>query len=62
VNNALYILLIVLILAVFLVVGPWLTILAVNQLFGTSIQLTFLNWLSVAWLHLVVANSYTTRK
>lgn len=61
-DKALYILLIVLILGIFLVVGPWLTILAVNQLFGTSIQLTFLNWLAVAWLHLVVANSYTTKK
>ena len=39
------------------VLGPWLTILAVNQLFGTAIQLTFWNWLSVFWLHLVVAST-----
>ena len=40
-----------------LVLGPWLSILAVNQLFGTTIQLTFWNWLSVAWLHVIVAGT-----
>jgi hypothetical protein len=40
-----------------LVLGPWLSILAVNQLFGTSIQLTFWNWLAVLWLHMVVAST-----
>lgn len=39
------------------VLGPWLSILAVNQLFGTTIQLTFWNWLSVAWLHILVAST-----
>lgn len=39
------------------VVGPWLSILAINQLFGTSIQLTFWNWLSVTWLHIVVLST-----
>lgn len=38
------------------ILGPWLTILAVNQLFGTAIQLTFWNWLSVMWIHLLVAS------
>jgi hypothetical protein len=38
------------------VIGPWLSLLAINQLFGTTIQMTFLNWLSVTWLHLVVAS------
>ena len=37
------------------VVGPWLSILAINQLFGTAIQLTFWNWLSMTWLHFLVA-------
>jgi hypothetical protein len=36
-------------------VGPWLSILAINQLFGTAIQLTFWNWLSMTWLHFLVA-------
>lgn len=39
------------------ILGPWLTILAINQLFGTAIQLTFWNWLSVTWLHIVVAST-----
>ena len=39
------------------ILGPWLSILAVNQLFGTTIQLTFWNWLSVFWLHIVVAST-----
>lgn len=45
---------ILLVLALF-VVGPWLSILAINQLFGTAIQLTFWNWLSMTWLHLLIA-------
>lgn len=47
----------VLILIGLFVLGPWLTILAVNQLFGTAIQFTFWNWLSVFWLHIVVAST-----
>ena len=39
------------------ILGPWLSILAVNQLFGTTIQLTFWNWLSAFWLHILVANT-----
>jgi len=46
-----------LILVGFLILGPWLSILAVNQLFGTTIQLTFWIWLSIAWLHIVVAST-----
>lgn len=42
--------------ALLLVVGPFLSILAVNQLFGTTIALTFWNWVCVAWLHMVVAS------
>jgi flagellar biosynthesis protein FlhB len=44
-----------LILAVFIIVvafafGPWLTIQAINHLFGTSIEYTFWTWLSIIWL------------
>ena len=48
---------VILLLVGLFVVGPWLTILAVNQLFGTGIQLTFWNWLCVMWLHLVVVGT-----
>lgn len=53
-------LVVVLVIALF-IVGPWLSILAVNQLFGTSIQLTFWNWLATFWIHLVVAGSRTSK-
>lgn len=39
------------------IVGPILSILAVNHLFGTAIAINFWNWVSVAWLHIVVASS-----
>jgi hypothetical protein len=47
---------ILLILAIF-VAGPFLSIIAVNQLFGTTIGFTFWNWLATFWLHLVVASA-----
>jgi hypothetical protein len=47
---------ILLVIGIF-VIGPWLTILAINQVFSTTIPLTFWNWLSIAWLHLVVAST-----
>lgn len=50
---------VILFIVALLVVGPWLSILAVNQLFGTAIQLTFWNWLSVFWLHIVVASNHS---
>lgn len=45
-----------LVFAALIFVGPWLSIIAVNQLFGTTIQLTFWNWLAAFWLHFVVAS------
>jgi hypothetical protein len=50
---------ILLILAIF-VAGPFLSIMAVNHLFGTTLGFTFWNWLAAAWLHLVVASSSTS--
>ena len=46
----------ILVIGIF-VIGPWLTILAINQVFGTAIQFTFWNLLSIAWLHFVVAST-----
>ena len=42
--------------------GPVLSILAVNQLFGTSIAVTVWNWLAAFWLHIVVASVATRNK
>jgi len=36
------------------VVAPWLSILAINHLFNTSIALTFWNWAAAFWLHIIV--------
>jgi len=47
---------VLLVLAIF-AIGPFLSILAVNQLFGTTITFTFWNWLATFWLHLVVASA-----
>lgn len=55
--DKLAVLLVVVIIIGLFIVGPWLSILAVNQLFGTSIQLTFWNWLAAFWIHLVVAGN-----
>lgn len=60
-NNFLAIAGILVLLVLFLIVGPFLSILAVNQLFGTTIALTFWNWLSVGWLHMVVASTTYSR-
>jgi hypothetical protein len=59
--NNLAILLIALLVIGLLIVGPWFSIMAVNYLFGTSIQLTFWTWLAAFWLHLVVAGSNSSR-
>jgi hypothetical protein len=59
-NNLAILLLVLLIIGLF-IVGPWLSILAVNQLFGTAIQLTFWNWLAAFWIHLVVAGSSSSK-
>jgi hypothetical protein len=48
--------LIAIIITVFVVV-PWLSILAINHLFNTSIALTFWNWAAAFWLHLVVVGA-----
>lgn len=46
----------------FFIIGPILTIVAVNHLFGTGIAINFWNWVSVAWLHIVVASTTSTSK
>ena len=38
---------------VLIALGPISTILAVNALFGTSIEVTFINWLAMLWLQLL---------
>jgi len=43
------------------VVAPWLSILAINHLFNTSIALTFWNWAAAFWLHIIVCSAGAKR-
>jgi hypothetical protein len=43
-----------------IILGPILSILAVNHLFGTSIAFTFWNWLAAFWLHMVAVTTVKT--
>lgn len=48
---------VILLVVLFLTIGPILSIMAVNHLFNTTIAVNFWNWLATFWLHLVVASS-----
>lgn len=43
------------------IIGPILSILAVNHLFGTTIAINFWNWIATTWLHIVVASSTSSK-
>lgn len=50
--------LVILFLILFFTIGPILSIIAINHLFGTGIAINFLNWLAMFWLHCVAASTY----
>ena len=50
-----------LLVALLLMIGPFLSILAVNQLFGTTIAYSFWNWVCAAWLHIIVASTHYSK-
>ncbi len=51
-----YVIALVIVVAVaFVMAGPFVSIIAINRLFGTNIEFTFLNWLSVMWFHGLIA-------
>ena len=45
-----------------LIVAPFITIAALNTLFGLSIAYSFWNWLSVVWLTLVFGGAAASIK
>jgi len=53
-SNLMFVLSLIFIL-VMVGIGPLLTILSLNALFGLQIALNFWSWLSVAWLSLPVS-------
>ena len=42
-------------IAVFIFVGPYFSILALNTLFGLGIEVTLGTWFAMFWLHVVLA-------
>lgn len=48
---------VVMILILVFAIGPFLSIYAINHLFGTAIAMSFSNWIAAVWLHIVVASS-----
>lgn len=58
--KAFFVILAIIVLLAFLGLGPVLTILSLNTLFGTNIAITIGSWLSVAWLQFVAATSVSS--
>ncbi len=42
-------------IVLFIFIGPYFTIMALNTLFGLGIDVTFGTWFAMAWLHLALA-------
>lgn len=42
---------------ILIVVGPLVSIWAVNTLFGTAIEYSFTTWLATAWLHVLLTGT-----
>lgn len=55
------VLFIILLVAAIIIGGPLMTITAINELFGTKIEFTFMTWLSAFWLSAIAAGGVTTK-
>ena len=42
-------------IVLFVFIGPFFTIIALNALFGLGIEVTFGTWFAMFWIHLVLA-------
>lgn len=49
-------------LFLFVFIGPYFSILALNTLFGLGIEVTLGTWFGMFWLHLVLAAKSTSSK
>ena len=49
-------------IVLFIFVGPYFTITALNTLFGLGIEVTFGTWFAMFWIHLVLASKSTSSK
>jgi len=50
------------VIALFIFIGPYFTILALNTLFGLGIELTVGTWFAMFWIHLALAPKSTSSK
>ena len=48
--------LMILLICLFIFIGPYFTIMALNTLFGLGIEVTMGTWFAMAWLHLALAS------
>jgi hypothetical protein len=54
--------LIIPLIILFIFIGPYFTIMALNTLFDLGIDVTFGTWFAMAWLHLALASKSTSSK
>lgn len=47
----------ILVIVGLILIGPFFSILALNHLFGTGIEITFTSWLAMAWVHMIIAGA-----
>ena len=47
-------------IAVFIFIGPYFTIIALNTLFGLGIEVTLGTWFAMLWIHVVLAPKSST--
>jgi hypothetical protein len=60
-NDAIKAVCIILLVCAIVIGGPLMTITAINELFGTKIEFTFMTWLSAFWLSAIAAGGVTTK-
>ena len=48
-------------IVLFIFIGPYFTIMALNTLFGLGIEVTLGTWFAMFWLHLAFAAKFSSR-
>ena len=54
--------LLIIVAAVLVFIGPYFSILAVNTLFNTGIELNIYTWLSAAWINMLLTSATIKNK
>lgn len=50
------VILVIALIAVFIFIGPYFSIIALNTLFGLGIEVTLGTWFAMFWIHVVLAS------